>query len=100
MRKLVSRKGTLLGVVTYPADWERWLADRQSASFHVAPNVFVRAYEKFDPNTELLVKTGTLVRSLHMRDAVELYGISIEEFEQLDGCTFSPSAAYLRSIVE
>jgi hypothetical protein len=49
-----------------------------------------------------MVNQITIARAYHSeyRDAVCLTRGSIEEFEKLPGCSFSPSMAYLRSQAE
>lgn len=88
--KLTSPTGTLLGTVTIPKRWGTHLQECQP--------VFFRIGRILSPTFD--IKAGYIVLSHAMRGAVELHGCSIEEFEQIDGCSFSPSAAYLRSVLE
>ncbi len=100
MHKLVDQHGTILGVITIPGHWDECLAESRSVRFAVCDGPPIRAYQDFDPSAAILVQYGGLTRSYAMRGALELWGISLEQFEKMDGCTFSPSAAYLRSIME
>ena len=102
--KLASRKGTLLGTVTVPDDVAEYLngerGQRDYASMAVLPRLpFLYPPQPEDVPGMLGVMTVTFRRSYYMRDAIEIHGISLEEFEKLPGCSFSPGAGYLRSVV-
>lgn len=97
-RKLVSSKGTLLGVVTFPDRFSERLEKGDAVEFYAPPEM--GNWWKFDPGEPVIIRYGFLIRSYAMRDAVMLGGMLIEEFEKLDGFWFSPSAAYLRSLLD
>jgi hypothetical protein len=96
-RKLVSQKGTMLGVITFPAKWEERLNEGRSVHFHIYQPL--RAFPA--PGESEMFRRGMICSTSHelMKDAVMLAGINLEEFEMQPGCSFAPSAAYLRSIV-
>jgi hypothetical protein len=99
MLKLVSSKGTLLGTITIPVEWYDMLREDRKVAFYIALNR--TAPPLGDYNGPMLdFSYAVIVESMWMDDAVELQGVTIEAFEQVPGCTFAPSAAYLRSIVE
>ena len=98
-RKLYDRRGTLLGLVVIPYDWDDYLRRQRGYRFVVTKPRSLRDYLE-TPSKPQEFRTADVVLSRHENGAVELYGISLEEFETLPGCSFSPSAAYLRSIIE
>lgn len=92
--------GTLLGTITIPGHWVEILHERKSVEFAKvdAPKF---GWMTESANSEpLQYKVGCLQQSYEHRDGLYLHGLSIEEFETMEGCSFSPSAAYLRSIIE
>lgn len=97
--KLASPKGTLLGTITIPFEWSEQIQGSGQVRFYVSPGLpgFMFRPEEFMP---VNIHHGVLVRSHAISDAVELWGIPLEKFESLRGCSFSPGAAYLRSIIE
>ena len=99
--KLVSRKGTLLGTVSIPDGAAQYLHDRSHyfAKMSVLPRLRLPPYPSPEVSALVDVQTVTFVRSHAYRDAIEIHGISLEEFEKLPGCSFAPGAGYLRSIV-
>lgn len=100
-RKLYSRSGTVLGTVTYPAEWELYIRKRGGIAVR-----FMEARRGFyDPSAYVSPHVRTfalfLCHGSHAeREGLQLQGVTLEEFEQQPGCSFAPSAAYLRSIVE
>jgi len=98
-RKLVSHKGTMLGVITFPAQWEDYLNMHDSVQFPIRQPLQTVYTTNIPEFTNVI---GHIYRVPHelLKDAVALAGISLEEFEKQPGCSFSPSAAYLRSIIE
>jgi hypothetical protein len=96
-RKLYSRKGTLLGTVTYPAHWDRTIQKHGGMSFHLTPEL---RFWALDDAHAPEVRTGFIAQHHRDRAGVELGGVTLEEFEKSPGCSFSPSAAYLRSLME
>lgn len=94
--KLYSWKGTLLGSITVPDFWAKYL--RETGYFRFPVHGPVRPYGPLDDIPS--IKIGCLSASHDDRSGVVLDGISLEEFERMNGCSFSPSAAYLRSILE
>ena len=99
--KLASRKGTLLGTVTVPDDVAEYLNGERGQRDYASMEVLLRL--PF-PQPEgvpgiLSITAAVFQRSYYMRDAIEIHGISLEEFEKLPGCSFSPGAGYLRSVV-
>lgn len=103
--KLISFKGTLLGTITIPEDkylfilsnntWHTW-------SFHFQQGTIWGFCPQNSNGQEISVSAWTLIESYfpEHRDAFMLHGVSVEEFEQQPGCSFAPSAAYLRSLIE
>lgn len=96
--KLVNLRGDVLGVVSFPTEWD--------AAFREGG---VRIYLPPDPPimwspdaamNAVSLRVGALVAAYTERGghAVRLVGCSIEEFEKKDGCSFSPSAYYLRTV--
>lgn len=96
--KLASDKGTLLGTVIIPRYWADYIRERGAVQFSTILYPIHWHIEKSD--MEMIATQGCLYRSHDIRDAICLYGVSLEEFEQLDGCSFSPSAAYIRSVLD
>lgn len=100
VRKLVSRKGTLLGTVTFPSHWGETIEAQEGVRFHLRKPLRISDMLA-DASVEALIQTGVLYKAhdyIH-RDALILDGVTLEEFEAMPGCSFSPSAAYLRSII-
>lgn len=98
-RKLYSRKGTLLGTISYPNSWEDGFVKYGHFTFVACE--FSRPYFSPSPlHVKSSIKTATITLYSGERGAVTLYGITPEEFEKLPGCSFSPGAGYIRSLVE
>lgn len=97
--KLCSPRGTLLGTITIPHDWAEILHERTQVGFIVSPEM-PRAFSNYDNSTPIEASNACLIHSYAMEHALELWGISIEKFETLRDCSFAPSAAYLRSVIE
>lgn len=99
--KLYSPKETLLGIITLPA----W-AGEQLREYHVVqmawtPRMLARGFRpEADAAAFVEVTRCLLTRARCDPNGVELWGVTLEQFEQMQGCSFSPSAAYLRSLVE
>lgn len=103
--KLESEKGTLLGTVTIPFDWADRLRNRGGVCEFYLPSASpIMSWDKLpDPtNPVFTIKRGALFTSpkYYSPQTLHLYGVTLEEFETIPGCSFAPSAAYLRSIVE
>lgn len=98
--KLVSAKGTLLGVLTVPD----WIADMfSSRDFIQFPIRKPLRFELFDENkAPKMTSLAALCKSYEWEwsDAVQVRGVSIEELEKQPGFSFAPSAAYLRSMTQ
>lgn len=60
----------------------------------------VRSMMEVDPNTVPDIRTAELARHPHHIDGIRMHGVTLEEIERLEGFSFSPSAGYLRSLVE
>ena len=106
-RKLVSRKGTLLGTITFPDHWmERWqsssLRGESVWMFAIIPPMTLRSYTDMSADLQVSFKQGGLSRAFSYQypDALELHGVTLEEFEQVPGCSFAPGAGYLRSLLD
>ena len=104
--KLISTKGTLLGTITFPKHWECYLEDGGSARFEYR-DLGTRFAMRSPSLPERLCSSptyevGTLARAWNWptSDGLLLCDITIEQFEQLPGCSFSASAAYLRSLLD
>jgi hypothetical protein len=97
--KLVSPKDTLLGHVDVP---DHWFGENYDSSVSVPMAFWYHKGDMFDPDLvgHIEIKTITLSRAgwSRYRDSVILIQGTLEEFEGLPGCSFSPSAAYLRSL--
>lgn len=101
-RKLVSRTGTLLGTITYPADWEM-SRRRYGGRIRLAAWAPLKlSFAEMSPDETVAVRDFGIsdAHDWHFPDAVMLWGMTPEEFEKQPGCSFSPSAAYLRSLAE
>lgn len=96
-RKLYSRKGTLLGSVSYPRHWDEYLREQNYFRFAIRPKL---SWNDAEPSAPLDIRTGEMTLYPGERGAVMIYGVTPEEFETLPGCSFSPSAAYIRSLLE
>jgi hypothetical protein len=101
VRKLVSRKGTLLGTVTFPSHWGE-LIERQGGVRFALRKPLRISDMLAEASVETLMQTGALYQAhdYNHRDALILDGVMLEEFEAMPDCSFSPSAAYLRSITQ
>ena len=100
-RKLYSGKGVVLGTITYPAEWELYIRKRGGITVRFAEAML----GFYDPSAHISPSIRTFALFLHYgnqaeREGLQLQGITLEEFEKQPGCSFAPSAAYLRSIVE
>lgn len=100
--KLVSfSHDTLLGHIDVPDHWQNWLERNGAASTTMMNRIPLMAPPTAAayPIAMPTVKQITIARAYgsRYRDAVFLLRGSIEEFEELPGCSFSPSMAYLRS---
>lgn len=92
--------GTLLGTITIRGRWVEILHEHESVQFAYFPTPSLEWMTEPANSAPVQYKVGCLQRSHEYRDGLYLHGLSIEEFETMDGCSFSPSAAYLRSIIE
>lgn len=101
--KLVSAKGTLLGTITIPNREDQLLRERGGVqiAYMAGLSLLAMGYDPYAsvPETTQIV---TIHRSdcSEYRDAVAMYGVTLEEFERMPGYSFAPSAAYLRSLIE
>lgn len=98
--KLVSQRDVVLGTITVPSHWAETLRKEHRVKFYYSPPIsFGSAFGNLPITVDLTI--GWLERSFgNHSDALVLHGMSLEQFESCRGCSFSPSAAYLRSIVE
>jgi hypothetical protein len=94
--KLESADGTVLGTITIPWHWAELICINGVVTFFIAPPMS----EAGDGDAEVTVRQAVLVKAWRNPDALKLFGATLEEFERLPGCSFAPSAAYLRSIIE
>ena len=92
--KLQSYCGAILGTITVPERWAKFLHTRGSYEFYVS----TPPQSIYDDETTL--RQAVLTTAFCHPGAVELIGCSLEEFERVPGCSFAPGAAYLRSIIE
>lgn len=107
-RKLVSRKGTLLGTITYPLEWEMIRKERgDDGRAREYVRVALYAPLRFTAFDALGSEAATIETleifdawSGDYPDAVQIRGVTLERFEQQPGCSFAPGAGYLRSLVE
>ena len=97
--KLASPKGTILGTITIPCHVAEMFEKEYQVHVYMPPRR-PTYYQQWKNDTPIEITTMVLTRSHAVPGALELWGTSIEEFEKLDGYSFSPSAAYLRSIIE
>jgi len=98
--KLVSYShDTLLGHIDVPDYWREWM-DRGHVTAVIPPRLPLSMFDH--ASNEIVmpeIKQVIIARAYgsQYRDAVYLARGSIEEFEAMDGCGFTPSMAYLRS---
>jgi hypothetical protein len=100
-RKIYSQKGTLLGTVTYPEEWDSQVVQR--GGFRIAFFVDKRSIRELLETDAIAVpdvRTLLIVPSVHEKGAVKIIGVSMEEFEQMPFCSFQPGASYIRSLME
>lgn len=95
-RKLYSRKGTLIGSVSFPRHWDEYLREQGYFRFALRPKLSFND----DPSEIPDVRTGEMSLYPGERGAVVIRGVTLEEFETIPGCSFAPSAAYIRSLLE
>lgn len=97
--KLVSLKDTLLGHVDVPDYWRAWLERSGAATTPVLPRFSYMAPDMADQLVAPNITKVTLVKAgwSQYREAVWLAEGKIEELETIEGCSFTPSMAYLRS---
>lgn len=98
--KLVSRKDTLLGHIDVPDHWQAQLEKVHHVSVLRRPRLFFTMTEAELAPAD--IKTVTIAEAYwsQYRGAVFLAQGTLEEFEILPNCSFAPSAAYLRSVIE
>lgn len=95
-RKVYSPKGTYLGVLEYPPEWDARL--QTFGSIRIAK----RSAPRVSDSTEQVPTTiASFTIYWHPMDkgSIVLNGISPEAFEQERGCAFYPSASYMRSLI-
>ena len=107
--KLISRKETLIGTVTVPLHWAYMLVGRDrpdtawpAVEFTYLPEEARSPWFYLRDGAEAITyQRCALVyrRWTKFGPAVELRGITPEQFETIEGCTFAPSAAYIRSLL-
>lgn len=97
-RKLYSAKGTLLGIVHYPPDWDEVIQGRGGIRVALPTKLSALAATTND-DFYYSPKIMEITRSCRNPGAVHIYGVTLEEFEVMDGCAFTPSAGYLRSLL-
>ncbi len=102
-RKLVSDRNTLLGTITYPDWWEARRLEARDGYIRLAVN---RPMDRLmlysaEAMNECAMSSFAVARAYcrDYPDAVRLYDITPEEFEKQPWCSFSPSAAYVRSLI-
>lgn len=96
------KSNKMLGTVIVPWYWEKEIDQYGSVAVVYIDNTLPPAWAIEDCSIPLTLglKRGLLCHSHWHFDSLMLYGLTLEEFEQVPGCAFSPSAAYLRSIME
>lgn len=97
--KLISPKDTLLGHIDVPEHFAQSYERRDAISFAIAPRPSIGELLTTGVAHTVNIKSITLVKASWSQypDAVYLCEGTIEDFERLPGCSFSPSIAYLRS---
>lgn len=99
--KLYDRRGVLLGTVTIPPRWSAEIKERRGFRFVLRESATsILHVEPLSYTATMRTVELTETRPYNQEPGLLLYGCSLEEFERLDGCSFSPSAAYLRSVIE
>lgn len=100
--KLVSPNDTLLGTVTIPDHWSERLFNRHPYhSVHIMTRPPSAASSVEDLPVMADIKRVTLAVSYgRYKDALMIVQGTIEDLEEVEGCSFSPSMAYLRSQIE
>lgn len=100
--KLISSKGTYLGVLTVPNTIADMMSRNTIAQAPMYDPVMMRASWAKIAAAELPaidIRTVTFQRDYSTPDGVRMYGMTPEEIETWPGYSFAPSAAYLRSLV-
>lgn len=99
--KLVSSKGTLLGVLTVPGRFAAELTATGRTYFVLTEPVSLSSY--LDVQRAVIQNCKQVLIQMSYRwdylDAVELHGATPEEIERYPGFAFAPSAAYMRSLL-
>lgn len=96
-RKLYDIDGFYLGVITIPDAWDDYIRRYASYSYNVLDNPTFALTDR--PYTQVEYKHA-MIRVAASDGGVAIDGITIEEFEKTEGCSFSPSAAYVRRACE
>ena len=96
--KLYSRAGVVLGVIGIHPHWHELLRKNGGLEFAMSPGL--PSFSDFRLSDAVTLRYGRLSHSYEDRGGLYLDGISLEEFERIPGCSFAPSAAYLRSVLE
>lgn len=106
-RKLYSPNNTLLGTITFPAYWEQTLEKQNWVRFRIwtereARDAFAILSDDKPFSDIAPMRIGTIERRHGWLNdgGVYLHDVSLEEFERIPGCSFTPSAGYIRSIME
>jgi hypothetical protein len=97
--KLESVAGAILGTVTVPTHWIDLI--QKLGGVQLCFSGAVSKYVEHDDDGTVVLRHAALYPSRgNYPDALMLVGASLEEFERIPGCSFTPGAAYLRSVVE
>jgi hypothetical protein len=88
IRKLYSREGVMLGTLTYPDRYDRHLL--QNGNVRVALVRPLPLYTGKGEAVEETVRTAVIEFYGLAREAVCLYGATLEEIEQFQGFSFAP----------
>ena len=95
--KLVNNKGENLGIIYIPPAWFEKIVIHGRVEFRQSDQIPVAPY--LDPTAPLpMIRTGLISLSLWQPGAVELFGLTLEQFEQIDGCAFAAGAAYIAGV--
>src|SRR5215467_12225628 len=101
--KLVSINNTLLGTVTVPDEWFNAINQQHGVRAAMVAPINVRKYNPTGKVYALeMQKCVTLRRAYFsdLKDALFLMEGTIEQLEEMPECHFSPSMAYMKSLIK
>lgn len=100
--KLVSPKDTLLGHIDVPNHWEYYFKKNGHFTTFIMPDMSKFAFSnEVLPAAEIIADRITLIDAYwsQYEKAVCIVEGKIEDLEKLPNCSFSPSMAYIKSLM-